>query len=57
MKQFKVDTKSAPDVALNENSFIRINSLYARIPKGITLDLSDLASKNEVEVEEEGENN
>ena len=47
--EFKVDTKSAPDVALNENSFIRINSLYARIPKGVTIDLSGLASEKKVE--------
>jgi hypothetical protein len=49
--ELKVDTKNAPGVPLKEGSYIKVNRLYARIPKGITLDLSKLLS------EEEGENN
>ena len=51
--ELKVDTKNAPGVPLREGSYIKVNRLYARIPKGITLDLSKLLS----EEEGEGENN
>lgn len=51
--EFTIDSKNAVGVALRPDSFIRVESLYALIPEGLTLDLKDIA----VEDEEEGENN
>ena len=46
--EFSVNTKYAPDVPLREDSYIKINSFYARIPEGISLDLGEqIPSKEE----------
>ena len=40
--EFSVNTKTAPGVSLREDSYIKVNSLYARVPDGISIDLKDL---------------
>lgn len=45
--ELRVDTKDAPGVPLREDSYIKVNSLYARIPEGVTLDLSEYISEED----------
>jgi hypothetical protein len=51
--EFTIDSKNAVGVALRPDSFIKVESLYALIPEGLTLDLKGLA----VEDEKKEENN
>lgn len=39
---FKIDSKDAAGVPLSEDSFIRVESLFARIPEGVTVDLGGM---------------
>ena len=53
--EFRADTKSAPGVPLKENSYIKVNRLFARVPEGISLDIADFVFDDE-ENESEGDN-
>lgn len=53
--ELKLDTETTAGVPLKEDSYIKVNSLCARIPKGISLDLSELTTENE-DKEQEGNN-
>ena len=48
-----IDSKDAAGVPLREDSFIQIKELYAKVPQGLSLDLSGALS----EKSEDGDNN
>ena len=50
--EFKADTRTAPGVPLREDSYIKVNKLFARVPDGVSLDLGDFIFDDE----EEGDN-
>ena len=50
---FTIDSRNAVGVPLREDSFIRVESLHALIPEGVTLDLKELDMFGEEEETEE----
>ena len=59
--ELKLDTRTTAGVALKKDSYIKVNNLCARIPKGISVDLSefefDEPENGDVDVEEGQEEN
>lgn len=51
---FTADARDASGAPAREDSYIKVNSLYARIPKGITIDLAGLLFEEEETEEGEG---
>ena len=54
--EFRIDSKEAAGIPLSEDSFLRIESLFARIPEGITVDLGGILFPEDTDAEEPTDN-